>query len=263
MQKPPNLLWLTPMRGSLNDEAVATWVAAMLIGRDYWTKRYPGAQFAWVGIIRCHIEQARNWGAYKVLKEGWDWAMWMDDDAIPPVDILAQLHEKNKDWIVPKFFGRTAPYPLCSYTYVPDPALALGKRNDSPDLMPPRLTEVDASGFHCVLMHRSVIEAAASVCPTNALCQPQVFKWSPEMSEDIYFCEMARKGGARLWLDTTCEVRHVGNCSVGQDMHLAYRDFLGSQISARPPVAQHAGEPPALVRRPLTLLAGDSGPGGE
>jgi hypothetical protein len=70
------------------------------------------------------------------------------------------------------------------------------------------LQEVDATGCHCLLVHRSVFETIQSEHP---------YRWFREdliaedtiSGEDIWFCIEARKAGFPLFVDTRLESGHV------------------------------------------------------
>jgi hypothetical protein len=70
------------------------------------------------------------------------------------------------------------------------------------------LQEVDATGCHCLLVHRSVFETIQSDHP---------YRWFREdliaedtiSGEDIWFCIEARKAGFPLFVDTRLESGHV------------------------------------------------------
>ncbi len=70
------------------------------------------------------------------------------------------------------------------------------------------LNEVDATGCHCLLVHRSVFEAIESDHPYRWFREDEI---APGIiaGEDIWFCLEARKAGFRIFVDTQLEAGHV------------------------------------------------------
>lgn len=68
--------------------------------------------------------------------------------------------------------------------------------------------EVDATGCHALLVHRSVFEAIKSDHPYRWFREDEI---SPGViaGEDIWFCMEARKAGKRIWVHTGVETGHV------------------------------------------------------
>lgn len=70
------------------------------------------------------------------------------------------------------------------------------------------LNEVDATGTHCLLVHRNVFEKIESPHPYRWFREDEI---APEVisGEDIWFCIEARKCGFPIFVDTRLEAGHV------------------------------------------------------
>ena len=70
------------------------------------------------------------------------------------------------------------------------------------------LLEVDATGCHCLLVHRSVFEELRSEHPYPWF-RETVLASGITAGEDITFCLAARDAGFPIWIDTRLEAGHV------------------------------------------------------
>lgn len=71
------------------------------------------------------------------------------------------------------------------------------------------LCEVDATGCHCLLVHRSVFEAIKSDHPYRWFREDEWSPGGPVVGEDIWFCLKARELGYPIYVDTRLEAGHV------------------------------------------------------
>lgn len=70
------------------------------------------------------------------------------------------------------------------------------------------LLEVDATGCHCLLVHRNVFEKIHSDHPYRWFREDE-WEGGPMVGEDIWFCLEARKAGFPIFVDTRVEAGHV------------------------------------------------------
>jgi hypothetical protein len=79
------------------------------------------------------------------------------------------------------------------------------------------LNEVDATGCHCLLVHRNVFEKIESTHPYRWFREDEI---APETvaGEDIWFCVEARKCGFPIFVDTRLESGHVKSTLLTSEM---------------------------------------------
>ncbi len=80
------------------------------------------------------------------------------------------------------------------------------------------LNEVDATGTHTLLVHRSVFEAIKSDHPYRWFREDEWVTGGPVVGEDIWFCLSARAAGFPIYVDTRIESGHVKRFIVTSQM---------------------------------------------
>lgn len=211
MGQPPSLLIAIPTRADVRGSAFGKLQRATVGATRFWLQTHGAdANVLTASPFGAHTVTARTDIALGALKEGFDWVLWMDDDALPRPDILEQLWKHEKDFICPIFFKKWEPFECCVYDLVEGDE----KFDHKPiPIDPPRLVEVDACGFHTLLMHRSVIEAV--VVATKG----KPFAHLNGLGEDIFFCLGAKRSGKQLWCDTSLSVGHIRDIAIDADHH--------------------------------------------
>ena len=190
------------------------------------------------------------------LQHDAEWLFQMDDDTIPPYDVITQLVNKGREFIAGVYFLPISPYNPIAYirnqdgTYYPFYNYPKGA-----------LVQVDSVGMGCTLIHRSVFEKirdnhtvfvrpnGSQVAVYNPLIlndKPYkgshkqgyvndgcyhlpVTRQDPEdgrsfpfyaleygRTEDHHFCELAANVGIRPWLDTTVTCKHIKPLAAGE-----------------------------------------------
>lgn len=176
-----------------------------------------------------------------------DWLFQMDDDTVPPYDVITRLLKAKRDFIGGLYFLPKPPYNPIAY-YRQDNGLYFPVYNYPKG----QLTQVDSIGMGCTLIHRSVFEKIRDahevfVRPNgsllavlkdkvldhkkqyekqkeyiaNGVYHLPVIPTDPEDSrtfpyyameygrtEDHHFCELAAAVGIKPWLDTTIVCEH-------------------------------------------------------
>ena len=137
---------------------------------------------------------------------GADWLMWSDDDMVLPKDCFQRLYAHGKKMVSGAYFSRSAAdplgrgqYPLCAFKFVSDDL----KPFEPPKFEPRGLQEVEVVGFGCLLMHVDVWNDVMK------LCNGVPFRTEPNLTEDVWFEQFARKAGHSVWLDTTIVAGHL------------------------------------------------------
>jgi GT2 family glycosyltransferase len=180
-------------------------------------------------IERQRVDKARNYITMEVLKQGFDYLFFVDDDNPIPQDTLEKFLEDDKDIVTAPIPSRNAnakgEHNLCS----------MYSREVKVDGKPLRLYEpikefrdkghlhqIDATGTGCVLIKREVLEAL------HKKYRDDIFEFGDirfkkkikvdgqeydrrTMSEDCEFSERAVDAGFEIWLDDRIRPLHLTN----------------------------------------------------
>lgn len=199
-----------------------------------------------------------------------EWLFWIDADTHVPTGALSRLLAMGKTLASGLYYGKNPPHPPIAYTrlengtYVP--------LNKTEDWERGEILPVDATGFGCMLTHRSVFEdirknyemyqyadgglavihnrdiigdfgTPEKGYPNHEhdgkvyrgqyrqrLIKPTLdvnfhyFMIDRGRTEDIFFFDMARRVGHKVWMDTSVECGHSRPLPfTGKD----YRDLYG------------------------------------
>lgn len=167
------------------------------------------------------IDTARNKLAEAALETKSEYFYMVDTDNPPPDGALERLISHRKDivggWYKVKkgnhpavymYAGQDAETGFHNYMPIPHapsddnplpgaPACICGKHHAN------LLQEVDAIGFGCMLIHRSVFEKIAKH-------EKRWFSTDEGGTEDMYFCRLAQKYGFAINVDWKVHAGHVG-----------------------------------------------------
>ena len=176
---------------------------------DWWQDHTgdPKAQVHFEVENRGHVQLTRNHIAQIAVQAQADYVCWMDDDAIPFSPWVNDLAKHDKDAIVPAFFQREPPYQCPNRVFADS---VPGGVYVNP--FPRRLHQIDATGFHAVLMKGKVIQGVWEATKGNPF---------GHVKEDLYFWEQAKALGFELWCDSSHEVGHLGTRVVDGQYFLA------------------------------------------
>ncbi len=153
---------------------------------------------AWVGDISYDREgwsKTRNMShSSAIMHPGADGVLWTDDDMVPSEIAISQLIATDKDFVSALCFERRPPF---------KPTFAVGSQakgyNRGQEWPVDSLMPVDAFGFAFVYTSMALLRAVG----------PNPFKGS--LGEDYRFCELAKSKGFLPWVDTGCQVGHLGD----------------------------------------------------
>lgn len=160
------------------------------------------AKGPWHDGVIPRITASRNLLRQYMLENEYDYYFSMDQDTIPPADIIERLMRHGKEIVSGVYFtfhmvnGKPKEVPVVWTGY--DEADNSMRYLDVKDLLKPQLLEVSAFGMGCMLAKREVMEKIA-------------FRFDQKIGgfEDVYFCHDARKLGYKLYIDTTARCDHI------------------------------------------------------
>ena len=144
------------------------------------------------------LDCKRNESAKKILDLNFDYLLSVDSDIVPPPETLEKLLAHNKKIIGALCYSSDTngiPYPL------------IMKKKEGVGYEVDRniraLMEVDAFAIGCSLIHRSVFEKIKI---------PFRYEYDKLgkclLSEDFHFCEVAKKSGYKIYVDTSLQCSH-------------------------------------------------------
>ncbi|MFA5175666.1 MAG: hypothetical protein WC413_00180 [Candidatus Nanoarchaeia archaeon] len=178
--------------------------------------------------VRYKLAESRNLIVDKVLKEGYDYFLSLEQDIVPPTDIIERLLKHNKEIICGVYYNYFNTHPPgikpvlfkkfnqedlnnllksddINYAAtkkevieknIKDPSL-IRTRFTNEELQEPRLIEVYKTGLGCILIHRSILEKVR-------------FKWDLKLEafDDFLFCEDVQREGHKIFCDTSMKCMH-------------------------------------------------------
>ena len=156
-----------------------------------------GSEFGVLGVSGTYIHQARQELADAIVAQGLDYVLWLDSDMRFPKDALIRLLEHKLPMVGINYAARGVPshFIAIKKAGIGADSCRLETHDDSAGL-----EEVDALGFGCVLMH---------VAALKDMPDPKVTPWFQNqylgdghwMGEDVFFCDLFRKAGGRIFVD--------------------------------------------------------------
>jgi hypothetical protein len=166
----------------------------------------PGLLSQGVEVLLADTESSysynNRWLAGKLAVERECDYLWMvDADNTFPSDAFFRLQAHGKDLIGAPYNYRRLPL-MTTVKMLKDGEIVI------PSEIPKELFSCYAIGFGCVLI---------SVAALKKVPQPWFASaWHPVTGEairtdDVWFCEQARKVGIETWCDPTIEMKHVGD----------------------------------------------------
>lgn len=148
------------------------------------------------------VDQVRNLIAHWGIQ--YDYLFCVDHDIAFPKDALKKLLSHDKDMVTGLYRQRKADHVLEIYGDTPR-----GQENIRIEELDIGLNEISACGFGCVLIKSKVLKDVG---------YPQ-FEYHPALriedtvSEDVDFCNKAKKKGFSIWVDSTIKCKHYGMVS--------------------------------------------------
>lgn len=180
------------------------------------------------------IDQIRNliaeWG------KRYDYLFCVDSDIVLPPDALAKLIAANKDVVSGLYIQRKPGHHILEiYESTHD-----GKITNIPwnKLKGRGLVEVAGCGFGCVLVKGEVLRKM----PYPHFVYKSALDHAFTFSEDVYFCQEARKHGFTIWADSTLLCKHM------HSMHMIVDTVVPEVVPPVPVQQEESGEKEVLAR---------------
>ena len=150
-----------------------------------------------------YIDSQRNEAVSCMLKDPEaTHLLFVDSDMVIPKDALIKLFKEDKDIISGLYFHRNPPHLPHLYKTENDGLIPIQNYEKN------KIVEADAVGAGCLLIKRSVFEKLSQFVKTADGAQ-QFFVTTPTIGEDIFFCELAKKHGFKIFCDTSARCGHI------------------------------------------------------
>lgn len=149
------------------------------------------------------FDHARNTAVERMMEMGFRWLFFLDDDVIPPPDVIPRLKAHGQDIVSGIYWRRQPPLLPVMLRETPQGAMHIA------EWQPGALIEADLVGAGCLLIHRRVLER---------MPKPW-FEWTLDRddrpakeraSEDFEWCRKAKRLGFKVSVDTSVQCLHVG-----------------------------------------------------
>jgi len=155
--------------------------------------------------IRDMVTRDHNIIRQKVLDGGYDYLLILDQDVIPPKDVIEQLMKHDKDVVSALYFGHHdigGEVTVMPFAWVF--SKELGDWNNTGYLLDtevwgaPQLLQIAFAGMGCILIKRNVLEKIE-------------FRYSQEMDawDDRWLGVDVRANGFEFYLDNTVKCKHL------------------------------------------------------
>ena len=161
----------------------------------------PVIRDAYLPLARDRIVHSRNILREKTLNEGYDYFFSLEQDVIPPPNIIELLLKAQKKVITGvyyttyKFFGKEKIRPLI---WGPVPGQPDHMQFLTDEVEKPQIMQIKASGLGCILIHKSVLANIRFRVGDDS-----------EAFDDIYFCKDLEQQKIPLYTDTTMKCKHL------------------------------------------------------
>ncbi|HUU84397.1 MAG TPA: hypothetical protein VM243_12910 [Phycisphaerae bacterium] len=185
----------------------------------YMTAHLPAGGFLFACTERKPIPFACSHLVDIALVQEADWILYIDDDVSPPQDVYFQLREHadpvNRPIVSALGFFRAPPFWPSIFKYqgwptVPNPSIA--KPMPLWDYPENELIQVDATGFCCLLIHKSVFEKIGKPW----------FDQTDDYSPDGFFMMRCWKKGIPIYCHTGVQVDHHFQAAANGKMFRAW-----------------------------------------
>lgn len=149
---------------------------------------------------RQRIIGSRNIIRQKVLDEGYEYFFSLEQDVVPPKDVIQRLLSHDKRIVTGVYFSYqtnndvTLLVPLLWKKVKGEEVRFMLER----EVLEPKLMEVGACGLGCVLIHRGVLEKVKFRYDKN-----------DKGFDDMWFCKDASNAGFKIFADTSVKCKHL------------------------------------------------------
>ncbi|QQR92308.1 MAG: hypothetical protein IPJ89_04080 [Candidatus Iainarchaeum archaeon] len=180
-----------------------------------WEEKHPGRSFRVIysGETspkgRARLVHGRNLIRDMVLKENYDYFLSLEQDVVPPTDIIERFLAHQKEFVSGVYWNKELASPAAqpklvvmagTYANDEDKQKKLVRSVGMLQLLPSRLIEVAYTGLGCALISRRLLEKI-----------PFRYDEKQLACDDVYFCLDAEALGEKIYLDSSVWCAHHFN----------------------------------------------------
>lgn len=179
---------------------------AMLLRAQTWLKKTYGedSELVLLPSYRAYFPQARIHLLKEAIKCECDYTLWLDDDMIPPMDLVQRLFAHNLPIVGALASRKITPAEPVAFRNQIRGGVAAGLFPvDRSELQ--GLIEVDATGFANILIKTSVMSEVLQA--SGGIPFQFIVGYN---AEDLHFWKIARHLGHRVYIDCDLLVDHLG-----------------------------------------------------
>lgn len=150
---------------------------------------------------RDRIIASRNILRQKVIDDNYDYFLSLEQDVIPPKDIIEKLLSHDKKVVSGIYFARNVMndkkielIPL-AYILLDEKDLSMRPLNDN-ELWSNKLLKIVSCGLGCVLIHRDILKQVK-------------FRYDLNTFDDRWFCIDLYKKNIEIYADTSVKCKHL------------------------------------------------------
>jgi hypothetical protein len=172
-------------------------------------------EYSFAAVVGSYIQTLREGAADAVSKIGATHLSFIDSDMMFPKDSIERLRSRDKDIIGANYIQRVEQ----------EKWTAMINHQGVSSVGKTGIQEVDSIGMGLVLIKTDVLKKL----PLPRFNMPWMGTYY--LGEDIYFCELARKYGYKIWIDhdLSQNVHHVGKIKLGVDNY-AVSEYVVPEI---------------------------------
>lgn len=165
-------------------------------------------------LPQMQVYEARNLAVKTAIEENYDYLVFIDDDMIVPDNFIQRVKEEDKDIFCALSVDRKGENQVKVFkqvTYI-DKQITFRYEHIKNEELGTGVVEIGATGMACTAIKREVFKNIYDKCLGMAFefRNQIVGETKLHLSEDIDFCDKAKRLGYKIFVDTSLLTGHIG-----------------------------------------------------